>query len=242
MHIQPPPAPGRTQWLSTAQALRLPGPSRPSTSAAFGAPPWPRWLGSCCVLPGPDFNRPARLARPRPPHRSAVRLARSPESVGSFIEMLPHCCPSSRFQSPKHPPGLFLLLLSPWKQASVSGGPGRVVGLFPRGERPGRTKVGAAIGGARTGRPEEGALSEVHWLRGCCLRCSVWKWRPSGSSGGLVLEFGSSPTPRWDGGKERKHLLLPHAGQPGSGDRVLQVFVEPRIPFMPTWSVTCLWQ
>lgn len=108
MHSQPPPAPGRTRQVSTAQALCFPGPSGPSASAACGAPLWPRWLGNCCVLfPGPDFHGPARLARPRPPHRSAVRLARSPESVSSFIEMLPHRCPSSRFQSPEHPPRLF---------------------------------------------------------------------------------------------------------------------------------------
>lgn len=36
MHIPTPPAPGRTQWLLTVQALCLPGPSCPSASAALG--------------------------------------------------------------------------------------------------------------------------------------------------------------------------------------------------------------
>lgn len=38
---------------------------------------------------------------PGPPHRSGVQLAGGPESVSSFIDMLPQLCPSSGFLSLK---------------------------------------------------------------------------------------------------------------------------------------------
>ena len=95
-----PPAPGRARWPPLLRLSAFQDPWVPQPLLALehlhGHGGW--------AATGPDFCGPTRLARPSPPHRSGVRLAQSPESVGSFIEMLPQLCPSSRFQSPKHPP------------------------------------------------------------------------------------------------------------------------------------------
>lgn len=169
-----PPAPGRAQWMLLhsveAQALCLPGPHVPQPLLPLGCLQGNGgWAAALCSLTLNSVALPAWHSL-RPPHRSGVQLAQGPVSVSSFIEMLPQLCPSSRFQSPKHPPGPFAAPSLTLETGLGFSGPRDVspsAGWLRRGEALQKKGEGleAAMEGPRQAHPEEGQglLGSLIW-------------------------------------------------------------------------------